>query len=194
VTGEKTPATPPGLQIVLSGLGGQGVLFVSRLLADAAIRRGEPVLTSETHGMAQRGGVVLSHLKIGGFASPLVRTGRADGLFVLKEENLSRHRPFLAPSGWVVVNARTDRAGKPGEGVHAVDADGLAIAAGNGRAANLVLLGFALARLGAPGEGGRRFFSEEEIREALADRMGKKEADLKASFDALSLGMRYGKR
>jgi len=41
---------------------------------------------------------------------------------------------------------------------------------------------------------GVRFFSEEEMREALADRMGKKEADLKASFDALSLGMRHGKR
>jgi len=92
------------------------------------------------------------------------------------------------------VNARTDRTGEPGDGVHAVDADGLAIAAGNGRAANLVLLGFALARLGARGGDGRRFFSEEEMREALADRMGKKEADLKASFDALSLGMRHGKR
>lgn len=186
--------TPPRQQIVLSGLGGQGVLFVSRLMADAAIRRGEPVLTSETHGMAQRGGVVLSHLKIGGFASPLVRTGHADGLFVLKEENLSRHRPFLAPSGWVVVNARPGRAGEPAGAVHAIDADGLALAAGNGQAANLVLLGFALARLGARGEGGLLFCSAPEIREALAERMGKKEALLQASFEALSLGMLHGKR
>jgi indolepyruvate ferredoxin oxidoreductase beta subunit len=186
--------TPLRQQIVLSGLGGQGVLFVSRLLADAAIRRGEPVLTSETHGMAQRGGVVLSHLKIGGFASPLVRTGHADGLFVLKEENLSRHRPFLTPSGWVVVNARPGRAGEPAGAVHAIDADGLALAAGNGQAANLVLLGFALARLGARGKEGLLFCSAEEIREALAERMGKKEALLQASLEALSLGLLHGKR
>jgi len=181
-------------QIVLSGLGGQGVLFISRLMADAAIRRGEPVITSETHGMAQRGGVVLSHLKVGGFASPLVRAGRADGLFVLKEENLSRHRTFLAPSGWVVLNARPGRVGGPAGAVHAIDADGLALTAGNGLAANLVLLGFALARLGARGEGGLLFCSAEEIRDALAERMGKRGSLLQASLDALSLGLAHGKR
>jgi indolepyruvate ferredoxin oxidoreductase beta subunit len=185
--------TPPRQQIVLSGLGGQGVLFISRLLADAAIRRGEPVLTSETHGMAQRGGVVLSHLKIGSFTSPLVRAGRADGLFVLKEENLSRHRPFLAPSGWVVVNARPGRAGEPAGAVHAIDADGLALSTGNGQAANLVLLGFALARLGARDAGGLLFCSAEDLQEALAERMGRQGSRLQTSLDALSLGMRHGK-
>jgi indolepyruvate ferredoxin oxidoreductase beta subunit len=43
-------------QIIISGVGGQGVLFVTRLLAEAAIQKGMPVVTSETHGMAQRGG------------------------------------------------------------------------------------------------------------------------------------------
>ena len=62
-------------QIVISGVGGQGVLFVTRLLAEAAIARGLPVLTSETHGMAQRGGSVVSHLKVGDFSSPLIRSG-----------------------------------------------------------------------------------------------------------------------
>lgn len=185
--------TPPKQQIVLSGLGGQGVLFVSRLLAEAAIRRGEPVITSETHGMAQRGGVVLSHLKIGRFASPLVRTGHADGLFLLKEENLSSHLPFLSPSGWVVVNARPGRAVEPGGAAHAFDADGLALEAGNGQAANLVLLGFALARLGSRDEGGLLFCSAEEIRQVLAERMEKNEILLQASLEALSLGMRHGK-
>src|SRR5512143_3816065 len=92
-------------QIVLSGFGGQGILFLSCLLAEAAIAGGLPVLTSETHGMAQRGGVVVSHLKVGGFDSPLVRTGRADLLLILKEENVPLHREFLADGGVLLVNA-----------------------------------------------------------------------------------------
>ena len=63
-------------QIVVSGIGGQGVLFVTRILAEAAIERGMEVLTSETHGMAMRGGTVISHVKAGPFTSPLIRTGR----------------------------------------------------------------------------------------------------------------------
>jgi hypothetical protein len=93
-----------------------------------------------------------------------------------------------------VVNARPGRAGEPAGAVHAIDADGLALAAGKGQAANLVLLGFALARLGARGERGLLFCSAEEIREALAERMGKKEALLQASLEALSLGLLHGKR
>ncbi|MEE4609050.1 MAG: 2-oxoacid:acceptor oxidoreductase family protein [Desulfobacteraceae bacterium] len=80
-------------QIVISGLGGQGVLFVTRLLAEAAIDARLPVFTSETHGMAQRGGTVVSHLKIGAYASPLIRPGQADGLICLKAENVAAHGP-----------------------------------------------------------------------------------------------------
>ena len=78
-------------QIVISGVGGQGVLFVTRLLAEAAIGKGLPVFTSETHGMAQRGGTVISHLKVGRFASPLIMPGAADGLNALKAEGVAMH-------------------------------------------------------------------------------------------------------
>ncbi len=57
-------------QVVISGVGGQGVFFVTRLLAEAAIDKGLAVFISETHGMAERGGTVLSHLKVGGFPVP----------------------------------------------------------------------------------------------------------------------------
>ena len=67
-------------QLILSGVGGQGILFITRLLAETAIAKGLPVMTSETHGMAQRGGIVISHLKVGSFSSPLVQPGRAAGL------------------------------------------------------------------------------------------------------------------
>ena len=78
-------------QIVISGVGGQGVLFVTRLLAEAAIMKGISVFTSETHGMAQRGGTVLSHLKAGNFSSPLIRPGNANGLLALKADSFVRH-------------------------------------------------------------------------------------------------------
>jgi indolepyruvate ferredoxin oxidoreductase beta subunit len=181
-------------QIVVSGLGGQGVLFVSRLLADAAIRKGAGVLTSETHGMAQRGGVVVSHLKVGDFASPLVRESRADGLFVLAAENFPLHRRFLSPSGWAVVNAPPGRLADEGSRILAVDADGLAKESGNLHAANLILLGFALSGTEGGGEEGRLFCSAEEVRAVLRRRMEGREKLLDASLAALALGMRHGTR
>ena len=56
--------SPPETRIILAGLGGQGVIFATRLIAQAAVRLGWPVVGSETHGMSQRGGSVLSHLKL----------------------------------------------------------------------------------------------------------------------------------
>lgn len=181
-------------QIVVSGVGGQGVLFVTRLLADAAIRRGASVLTSETHGMAQRGGVVLSHLKAGDFASPLVRAGQADGLFVLKDENLSLHRGFVKSGGWIMVNSARAGSADGDETLHAIDADGLAHETGNIQAANLIILGFALARLGTADEGGMLFCSADDIRAALHQRMGERESVLWSSIAALELGIFRGKR
>jgi len=178
-------------QIVLSGVGGQGILFLSRLLAEAAIAGGFPVLTSETHGMAQRGGVVVSHLKVGGFDSPLVRTGRADLLLVLKEENVAVHRHFLADGGTLVVNAPVPTDAGPGVRVHAVDADALALSAGTPLAVNLVLLGFALARVGG-GTAGGFFCAAGEIREALSRRQGASGSRLAASLSVLDLGIAHG--
>ncbi|MFA6147093.1 MAG: 2-oxoacid:acceptor oxidoreductase family protein [bacterium] len=178
-------------QIVLSGVGGQGILFLSRLLAEAAIAGGYPVLTSETHGMAQRGGVVVSHLKVGGFDSPLVRVGRADLLLVLKAENVVLHREFLADGGALVVNAAGPADAGPGARVHAIDADVLALSAGAPQASNLVLLGFALARVGA-GTAGGIFCTAGEIREALSRRQGGGGSRLAASLSALDLGIAHG--
>jgi indolepyruvate ferredoxin oxidoreductase beta subunit len=178
-------------QIVLSGVGGQGILFLSRLLAEAAIACGFPVLTSETHGMAQRGGVVVSHLKVGRFDSPLVRTGRADLLIVLKEENIALHREFLADGGTLVVNAPVPTDAGPRVRLHAIDADALALSTGSPLAVNLVLLGFALARVGG-GPSGGLFCTAGEIREALTRRQGAGGARLAAAVSALDLGIAHG--
>jgi len=178
-------------QVVLSGVGGQGVLFLSRLLAEVAIAGGFPVLTSETHGMAQRGGVVVSHLKAGGFDSPLVRAGRADLLLVLKEENVVLHREFLAGGGALIVNAPVPADAGPGARVHAVDADALALSAGAPHAVNLVLLGFALARIGG-GTSDGFFCAAGEIREALSRRHGAGGSRLADALSALDLGIAHG--
>jgi indolepyruvate ferredoxin oxidoreductase beta subunit len=178
-------------QIVLSGFGGQGILFLSRLLAETAIACGFPVITSETHGMAQRGGVVVSHLKVGGFDSPLVRPGRADLLIVLKEENVVLHREFLADGGALILNAPLPPDAGPRVRVHAVDADAIALSAGAPHAVNLILLGFALARIGGGGAGGF-FCGAGEVREALSRRQGAGGSRLAASLSALDLGIAHG--
>lgn len=177
-------------QIVVSGVGGQGVLFIGRLLADAAIARGLPVLASETHGMAQRGGTVIAHLKVGSFSSPLVRPGRADVLVLLKEENAASHGRYLRPGGWAAVNAPSAPAALADAASRIVDADALARETGLGKAVNLIVLGRALADP-PPGAGAGTglFCTADEIRGVLRSRMARHEPLLAASLAALELGI-----
>lgn len=93
------------INIIVSGLGGQGILFLTGLLAKAALVKGFSVLSAETHGMAQRGGSVVSHLRIGRARSSLVRTGRAHFLLSLDEMEAYRNLSFLAPGSRCYVNA-----------------------------------------------------------------------------------------
>ena len=125
-------------QLIVSGIGGQGVLFLTRVIAQAAVDRGLPVLTAETHGMAQRGGTVLSTIKVGDFHSPLVRAGQGDVALLLWEANLPVHRGLLKPTGALFVNAA-----ETGEG-RRLDATALARELGNPVLSNLILLGLAL--------------------------------------------------
>ena len=175
-------------QIVISGVGGQGVLFVTRLLAEAAIARGLPVLTSETHGMAQRGGSVVSHLKVGDFASPLIRSGCGDGLLGLKAESLELHGHFIRANGWRVVNSAAAVTGTA-----YVDADTAAQRIDNPRAVNLVVLGFALARLGDRGtSAGGLFCNRDDIARVLEARLAERSELLAASRRALDAGCAAG--
>ena len=125
-------------QIIVSGIGGQGVLFLTQVIAQVAVNRGIPVLTSETHGMAQRGGTVLSTIKIGDFSSPLIRTGQADVGLLLWEANLPVHKSLLKSHAVLLISAE-----KAGEGKR-IDAAGIARRMGNPVLANLVLLGLAV--------------------------------------------------
>ena len=170
-------------QLMICGVGGQGILFITRLLAETAIARGLPVLTSETHGMAQRGGIVVSHLKVGSFASPLVRPGQADALLSLKPETVALHLHFLKKGGFVATNGREipeAAAGYPGV---CIDADSLALSLGDPQSVNLMVLGLALSRPG------RLFCSAEEVVAVIRQKMAGKEQQLCRALAALQAGL-----
>ncbi|MSM41045.1 MAG: indolepyruvate oxidoreductase subunit beta [Geobacter sp.] len=170
-------------QLIISGVGGQGILFVTRLLAETAIAQGLPVLTSETHGMAQRGGIVISHLKIGPFTSPLVRPGRADGLLSLKSETVPLHRHFLRPGGWIAANALPIQIVETEHPVATVDADTAALSLGNPQAVNLIVLGRALA------EPGRLFCTAAEVEETIRRKLAARPSLLEGALTALRAGL-----
>ena len=86
--------------VVLAGLGGQGVIKASDILADAALRAGLDVKKAEVHGMSQRGGSVTSDVRFGGkVLSPMVPRGEADFLVVLAPSEVEVARAVLRPGG-----------------------------------------------------------------------------------------------
>ncbi|MBN1894986.1 indolepyruvate oxidoreductase subunit beta [bacterium] len=91
--------------ILIVGVGGQGVLLASEMLAAAAAQAGYDVKQSEVHGMAQRGGVVSSHVRIGpSVQSPLIPAGQADILLCFEQAEALRWVHFCRPGGTVIVN------------------------------------------------------------------------------------------
>ena len=90
---------------ILSGRGGQGILFMTKILATTALDKGYNILGAETHGMAQRGGSVVSHLKIGDARSSLIRAGAADFLISMDEKEAYRYLPYLKKGGKLFANA-----------------------------------------------------------------------------------------
>lgn len=161
-------------QVIVSGIGGQGVLFLTRVIAQVAVNRGIPVLTSETHGMAQRGGTVLSTIKVGAFASPLIRAGQADVGLLLWEANLPVHRSLLKRDGAIVLSSA-----ETGEGVR-IDAAHMAREMGNPVLSNLIVLGAAVRKQ-------LLFCHADECIEAIRQLAPKK--FVQQNLDAFNLGL-----
>jgi indolepyruvate ferredoxin oxidoreductase beta subunit len=139
------------LNVILCGLGGQGILFMTRILAHTALAGGCDVIGAETHGMAQRGGSVVSHVRIGKAQSSLVPSGSAHLLLALEENECYRSLPFLAPGSRIFVNAEENRfpvaevkdflsAGRIQ--AHAFSATRLALEMDAPRSSNLAMIGF----------------------------------------------------
>ena len=143
------------MQIIIAGRGGQGILLMTKVMGEAAFLSGLPVLSSETHGMALRGGSVITHLKVGPYRSPLIPRESADVVIGMDEDEANNNIHFLKEGGLLIIN----RAGN-GHGTLAVDANKLARELGDIKWSNMVLLGFAVSRLGHP-------FSCPTVREAI---------------------------
>ncbi len=126
------------MQIAITGRGGQGVLFLTRILAECALRLGVEVIASETHGMAIRGGSVISTLKVGSYRGPLIRSGQADLILALDEGSVDTYAHLLAPHGALILNTPRSSSSP------AIDATGMAAGIGSPLMANLILLGFTL--------------------------------------------------
>ena len=93
--------------VILCGVGGQGTVLASKLISYAAMAKGEAVRSAETIGMAQRGGSVTSHVRIGeGAFSPLIPEGKADVMIAFEPAEAVRNLPYLKKDGVVVVSRK----------------------------------------------------------------------------------------
>jgi indolepyruvate ferredoxin oxidoreductase beta subunit len=188
--------------VVMAGVGGQGTILAANLLARALLAHGFDVKTSEVHGMAQRGGSVVSMVRFGeSVASPLVPHGEAEAVVATEMLEALRYLHFLSPGGRVICSrTRIDpltvlqgaqeypenaeeliRESTPDSEV--VDAVDIAAEAGSARAANTVLLG--ILSLSLP-------VTEEEWLFALEEVMPERviEANRKAFFAGRALESR----
>jgi indolepyruvate ferredoxin oxidoreductase beta subunit len=151
------------VKVVISGVGGQGTLLASRILAEASINAGLSVKIGETYGMAQRGGPVMGHIQIGGKAyNPQIRKGEADALVAFElAEATRRGITYLKEDGLALVNSRITAPvevisgmvpyppknkllsllNKVTKNVYDFDATKLAEEAGDSIATNVVMLG-----------------------------------------------------
>lgn len=177
--------------IILCGVGGQGTVLASRLLATAAIGLGLPVLSAETIGMAQRGGSVISHIRIGDEArSPMIAKGTADLIIGFEPGEAVRQLDFLKASGAVVVSSRPVMpvsaltGGAPykpdamlryleeyGCRLTVVDAVLAAKELGSDKTLNVVLLG-------AAAKSGELGFGEEDLERAVRERVPERYQEL----------------
>jgi indolepyruvate ferredoxin oxidoreductase beta subunit len=172
------------INIVLAGVGGQGILLASEIIARAAMAAGFAVKTNEVHGMAQRGGSVLAQIRYGQEVhSPLVERGAAQVLASLERIESLRNADYLAPDGLAVVSSQivlpvtvsSGQATYPQDAEARIrtafqrliylDAIGIATGIGNARCSNLVILGALAKGLVLPAEAWR-----EGIRQSVKPR------------------------
>lgn len=151
--------------VILCGVGGQGTVLASKLISYAAMAKGDEVKSAETIGMAQRGGSVTSHIRIGEEAfSPLIPKGKADVMIAFEPAEAVRNLDYLKPDGVVVVSQKAvkpvtaslsakvyegqemlDYLGKHVSRLVIVDGQQVMEELGSAKVLNVVLLGAAIA-------------------------------------------------
>jgi indolepyruvate ferredoxin oxidoreductase beta subunit len=152
--------------VLIVGVGGQGVLLASEVLSETAIQAGLDVKKSEVHGMSQRGGVVTSHVKFGPKVySPIIPYGQADVLISFEQAEALRAIDWMKKDGLIATSttrlippiATSGKIKYPDDpvtdlkkkfkNVIAIDADSIALELGNPRLVNILLLGVISGRL-----------------------------------------------
>jgi indolepyruvate ferredoxin oxidoreductase, beta subunit len=146
------------IDIILAGVGGQGILSIAAIIGAAAIEKGLFLKQAETHGMSQRGGAVVSNLRIADYplASDLIPLAGADIILSVEPMESLRYLPYLSKKGWLVSNSTTfenipdypdfeliEKEIKKLPHAVLVDADKIAKELGNPRGSNMVMLGAA---------------------------------------------------
>lgn len=157
--------------ILIVGVGGQGTLLSSRIVAQVAVQMGYDVKVSEVHGMAQRGGSVVTQVRYGEkIYSPIIKKGDADVILAFEKIEAARWLDYLKPGGLVIINnervnplpVMSGKAKYPDD-IHekvanvvdrtvVADATDIAIRCGNIKAANVVLVGMLSQAISMPAE------------------------------------------
>ncbi|UCG28976.1 MAG: indolepyruvate oxidoreductase subunit beta [Bacteroidales bacterium] len=184
--------------IILAGVGGQGILTIAASIGLAALEENLELKQAEVHGMSQRGGAVQSHLRISDkdIASDLIPLGKADLVLSVEPLESLRYLPYLCPDGWLVTNS-TPFVNIPDypemEDIRReiqkiqhhliVDADRISKDIGSTRSSNIVMLGAASSFIGL----------ETSLFEAGIDRIfrGKGEAVVRMNIRAFQAGREY---
>ena len=151
--------------IILAGVGGQGILSIATTIGAAALNTGLHLKQAEVHGMSQRGGDVQSHLRLSDreIYSDLIPHGGADLIISVEPMEALRYLPWLSDSGWLVTNSVPfvnisdypevgevlAELGRAGNAI-VLDADGIARDLGSARSGNMVILGAASSFISMP--------------------------------------------
>jgi indolepyruvate ferredoxin oxidoreductase, beta subunit len=181
--------------IILSGVGGQGILSIAAVIGEAALRQHYYMKQAEVHGMSQRGGDVQSNLRISDqpIYSDLIAKGHCDLIISLEPMEALRYLPYLSKDGWIVTNSTplinipnypemNDLNNALGKVSHKVilDVDTIAKEVGSTRVSNIILLGAAAPFLG---------ISYEEIEYGIRQIFARKGADVvNMNLKALAAG------
>ncbi len=185
--------------IILAGVGGQGILSIATVIGSAALEQGLHLKQAEVHGMSQRGGDVQSNLRLSSdpIYSDLIPRGGADLIVSLEPMAALRYVPYLAPDGWIITNTTPmvnipdypemekvmQELGKFPQ-VVAIDVDAIAKDLGSARAANMVLLGAMAAVL--------HILEPEKLREGIRRIFARKgDAVVESNIRAFDAGLQY---
>ena len=185
--------------IILAGVGGQGILSIATVIAEAATRAGIHLKQAEVHGMSQRGGDVQSHLRLSTepIHSDLIPHGEADLIIAMEPMEALRYVPWLTPDGWVITSSEpfinipnypdTDTLlqalqALPRLRMQPIEAQARQL--GAPKSANMILLGMAAPYL--------ELLSPDQLREAIATVFARKGSDIVSKNQAsLTLGGAY---